>query len=703
MKLLTILTYYTPHWTGLTAHAVKVAEELAARGVEVTVLTVRHTPELKRDEIINGVRVVRLQPVARFSRGMITPALLWAAPYLIAQHDAVQIHTPLPEGPIIAAWCRLLGRPLVMTHHGDLVMPPGLFNQTLQLLGYYILLVTGLLANAVTSYSRDYFEHSRLLRHFKDKINCIYPPVEIPAPDPHAVQVWRHELGLDNKLLIGFAGRWVEEKGFDHLLQALPILQKNFPNAHLIYAGEPHVVYDHFYKQCLPYIEPIRDHLTLLGLIRDRQKLANFYAMCDVFAQPSRTDNMPLTEIEAMLCGTPVVVSDIPGARVVVQETGFGRLAPASQPGALADVLYHVMQKREQYTPTRAAVRKIFDTEKTLDQYQRLLEGLIPSSKRNPAPLLRSTPRVAKSVPGTQAKPVEIRRYRGDGIQWKTLTIQDHSTLDVILRNEADMAYRRRARILLDYLELHNGETVLDCGCGMGFYLMTMGKLRNLKLAGLDGDLERLRWAQREHVPASLLKGDIFNLPVADNSFDKVLFSEVLEHLSDDRRGLCEIHRILKPGGVLALSVPHAHYPFWWDPINGVWTRVGGQPIRRGPIAGIWSNHERLYEPDDLIQKMQAAGFELEAVEEQTHYSFPFIHFLVYGIGKPLIEKNLLPSNLRASADRFSGEQNTGSLLNPINLGVGLLRYFDRRNETPEVGKQSTFVNILIKARKPRR
>jgi hypothetical protein len=147
--------------------------------------------------------------------------------------------------------------------------------------------------------------------------------------------------------------------------------------------------------------------------------------------------------------------------------------------------------------------------------------------------------------------------------------------------------------------------------------------------------------------------------------------------------------------------VPHANYPFWWDPLNATWTSIGGQPIRKGPIAGIWSNHERLYKPDELVQKMLETGFELEVVEEQTHYSFPFIHFLVYGIGKPLIEKNLLPTSLRTSADRFRGEQNQGSVLNPINLGVGVLRYFDRRNDTPAIENQSTFVNILVKARKP--
>lgn len=307
----------------------------------------------------------------------------------------------------------------------------------------------------------------------------------------------------------------------------------------------------------------------------------------------------------------------------------------------------------------------------------------------------------SNSPSAAQARPIKIIRYRGDASQWKSLTEQDRATLDVILRNEADMSHRRRARILLDYLELQDGDSVFDCGCGMGFYLMVMGKLRSVQLVGLDGDIERLHWAQRERVPASLLNGNIFHLPMADATFDKILFSEVLEHLSDDRRGLRELHRVLKPGGVLALSVPNAGYPFWWDPINAVWIHLGGKPIRSGPIAGIWSNHERLYESEDLIQKVRDAGFVLEAVEEQTHYSFPFIHFLVYGIGKPLLERNLLPTSLRKSADRFSGTRNTGSLFNPINFGVRIFQYFDRLNETPAVEQQSTFVNILVKARKP--
>ncbi len=98
---------------------------------------------------------------------------------------------------------------------------------------------------------------------------------------------------------------------------------------------------------------------------------------------------------------------------------------------------------------------------------------------------------------------------------------------------------------------------------------------------------------------------------------------------------------------------------------------------------------------------MRSAGFAPEIVEEATHYSFPFIHFLVYSIGKPLIEHRLLPEGLRLSADRFAGEQNRGSMLNLFNLGRAAFAAFDRLNERPAVAKKDTFVNILVKARKP--
>lgn len=668
MRILSILTYYYPHWTGLTQHAVRVAEELAARGHTVTVLTAQYSAELTPEEQLNGVRVLRLPTLGRLSRGMIMPQFPAAVIREIRSHDVVHMHTPMFESALIAVLCRALNKPLLMTHHGDLVMPAGPFNQFTEKAVTKLMSLGGQLADRVSTYSHDYASHSRFLQQFTDKLTAIYPPITIPEPQPDVVAAWRAELGLEDQRLVGFAGRFVEEKGFDFLLDAIPLIKAQIPNVHFVFAGEINVVYEKFYERCAPQIEQHRDDLTLLGLLRDPQQLANFYAMCDVFTLPSRTDCFAIVQVEALLSGTPLVTANIPGARVVLQETGMGRLVTPRDPEALAEGLIDVLANAERYRPRPEVVRQVFDLQLTVDHYEACMQEL-------------SATRTTRQ--STQLKP------------------EDRRKLEVLLRNEADMAFRRRAFRLLEWLDLHDGERVFDCGCGMGFYLMAMGNLRDLRLVGLDGDVARLAWARSEEVPAELLSGNILRLPFPDDSFDKVLMSEVLEHIDDDRRALQELYRVLKPGGVLALSVPHARYPFWWDPINHIWIALGGQPIRSGPIAGIWSNHERLYEPQDLIERFRSAGFEIEIAEEATHYSFPFIHFLVYGIGKPLIEHNLLPTTLRKSADRFSGAQNSGSLLNPINLGLAIFRFIDRLNDRPRVARKRSFVNVLVKARKP--
>ena len=375
MKILTVLTYYAPHWTGLTKHAVLAAEHLAGRGHDVTVLCAQHAPELPKVELRNGVRVVRVRPVARFSRGVVAPSFPMTLARLVAEHDVVHMHTPLPEALLVAVVCRLLGRRLVMTHHGDVVMPDGLMNQFVQRAAFGLLWSAGQLANHVTAYSRDYAENSPLLRRLSDRTSYVYPPVEIPRPDPVRVVEWRTQLGLADRRLVGFAGRWVEEKGFDYLLEAIPRVRDQVANAYFVYAGDPNVVYENFFGRCAPLVESNRADLKLLGLITDSHRLADFYAMCDVIAVPSRTDNMPLVEIEALLSGTPVVVTDIPGARVAIRETGFGRIVRPRDPSALAIGIVDVLRAPDRYRPSRRAVRQLFDTQKTVMHYERLLGG----------------------------------------------------------------------------------------------------------------------------------------------------------------------------------------------------------------------------------------------------------------------------------------------------------------------------------------
>ena len=97
MRILHTVTYYHPHWTGLAKVVRLLAEGLAERGHEVTVLTSRHSPDLPRREVVNDVQVYRLATRARVSRGMVMPSFPTAAYRLIGMHDIVHVHIPMLE------------------------------------------------------------------------------------------------------------------------------------------------------------------------------------------------------------------------------------------------------------------------------------------------------------------------------------------------------------------------------------------------------------------------------------------------------------------------------------------------------------------------------------------------------------------------------------------------------------------------------
>jgi glycosyltransferase involved in cell wall biosynthesis len=375
MRILSIITYYYPHWTGLTAYAQRLAEGLAARGHQVTVLTAQHNRNLPREEVYNGVRVVRLPALVRLSRGMIAPAFPFAAYRLMREHDVVQIHTVLMESWLVTLLARLAGRKVLFTHHGDLVMPAGLWNRFVERVVTWMMVQAERMSARVSIHSEDYARNSSFLGPFLHKMAYIYPPVAIPQPEPAAVADWRAHLNLNHNRLIGFAGRFVEEKGFDYLFKAIPCVLDAYPNARFIYAGD-FPVYEDFYGRCKALLDGYEDRVVFLGLILDRQQLANFYCMCDVFVSASRTDCFPSAQIEAMMCGTPVVCTDIPGAREAVKATGMGLLVPARDEKALAAGIVRVLNDSVPYRKTREHIENVFNLERALDQYEALLAEL---------------------------------------------------------------------------------------------------------------------------------------------------------------------------------------------------------------------------------------------------------------------------------------------------------------------------------------
>ncbi len=373
LSIVAALQYYLPHRTGYTLHVQRVAEALVARGHRVTVLTARHRRDLARREVVAGVDVLRLDAPLRLSRGALMPGYPLAAWRLAHDADVVWANSPMAELGMWAAIARRTGTRFVATHHGDLHLPDGAMNRFIERMTRAGWRFASRRADALVAYSDDYATHSRWLAPWRDRIVVIAPPIAIPAPDPVAVAVLRRELAPEGGPLVVFAGRFAQEKRPDLLLDAIAPLRARHQHLRVVFAGEERLGYEDTRTELEPRVAAAKDAVRFLGLVDDAQTLANVYAACDVLALPSQTECFGLVQVEAMLCGTPVVASDIPGARVPVQVTGAGRLFECGSVDGLVDAIDDVLAHRDAYRPDRARVTGAFDFARTVDAYERVL------------------------------------------------------------------------------------------------------------------------------------------------------------------------------------------------------------------------------------------------------------------------------------------------------------------------------------------
>jgi SAM-dependent methyltransferase len=148
-----------------------------------------------------------------------------------------------------------------------------------------------------------------------------------------------------------------------------------------------------------------------------------------------------------------------------------------------------------------------------------------------------------------------------------------------------------REQLLLDlFLSARPGPEVLDAGAGQGSLSAKLAAL-GFEVTSTDASPAAVE-VLRERVSGQALAADVTSLPFADQTFDAAVLGEVLEHVEDDRAALVEIARVLRPGGVLTLSVP-------------------ANPKLFGP-SDVWAGHVRRYTRPALIDACTSAGLRVE-------------------------------------------------------------------------------------------
>lgn len=210
------------------------------------------------------------------------------------------------------------------------------------------------------------------------------------------------------------------------------------------------------------------------------------------------------------------------------------------------------------------------------------------------------------------------------------------------------------------HFRLQPDDWVLDLGSGNGRHTIEACRWP-CRVISVDVDAEELcrsryflrapegaspyqRYTQqhKEGVPgwADFVVADAEHLPFRDGAFDKVICTEVLEHIPADQTGIGELYRVAKPGAEVAVSVP-GYWPervFWtlsWD----YWHTPGG--------------HVRLYRPGEMARYLRKQGFDLHTV--RYRHAFQSIYwFLRCTFGKNN-ETRLLPQAVSRFIDWYHG------------------------------------------------
>jgi len=383
MKILTVLTYYRPHTSGLTIYAERLARAFARRGHQVTVLTMQYDPSLSREEVIDGVKIIRVPVAARISKGVVAPAFGWVATKLVAQHDVVQLHLPQFDAPGVALRGRLFGKPTVLTYHCDLLLPPGFFNRFVNFVVNLMNNAAGIFSNHIVTYTQDYADNSPYLSRYASKLTPILPPVEMPSPRPGAVEAFAHEHHVKERHpVIGMVTRFASEKGVEVLLDALPTILQKYPKAQVLYAGQHQNVMGEqaYFDKLIPKIREYEStgHWKFLGNL-DPIQLAALYPNLDVLTVPSlnSTEAFGLVQIEAMLNGVPCVPSALPGVRQPVTMHGMGRVARIGDAADLAESILTVLNEPQKFKGDIESIKKSYNPDSVAQEYEKLFAKLM--------------------------------------------------------------------------------------------------------------------------------------------------------------------------------------------------------------------------------------------------------------------------------------------------------------------------------------
>lgn len=380
MRILIALTYYRPHYSGLTIYVERLARAFAKQGHHVSILTSRYDHTLLKQETVDEVQINRLHVSFRISKGVIMLEMPFMAWKFVRQAEVVNLHVPQFDAALLAIISKLLMKPVVLTYHCDMRLPSGFIHRLANYISNLVNHIAAQLADVIVTNTLDYAQHSPFLRRYIKKVEIIPPPVELPTANVSHVMAFKKRVKiLYGQRIIGVAARLATEKGIEYLVAAMPEIIARHPQSRVLFVGQyQNVIGEEAYTARLAQlIAKLGEHWTFLGVLPPEEFVA-FLTLAEVTVLPSinSTESYGMVQIESMICNTPVVATDLPGVRQPVMTSGMGIIVPPANSKLLANAIIKILDHPKQFSDNSQMITDMHSPHNIVEKYERIFQRL---------------------------------------------------------------------------------------------------------------------------------------------------------------------------------------------------------------------------------------------------------------------------------------------------------------------------------------
>lgn len=170
-----------------------------------------------------------------------------------------------------------------------------------------------------------------------------------------------------------------------------------------------------------------------------------------------------------------------------------------------------------------------------------------------------------------------------------------------------------KEEVIAEMLKGRTGQSLLEMGCGSAYFSTALRRRLpsdSFKYVGIDLEPDAIKVAKEYIKPTDTVKLDsVTGMSFAENTFDSIVYLDVIEHVDDDKKSLSEAYRVLKPGGTLVISTPDSDAPltdtFFCEYMHD---------------HDHMANHRAGYSATELSEMLKEANFKVEMVRHTNYF-----------------------------------------------------------------------------------